>query len=64
MLIGAGISGGRNVTEKEEKDFKIKRPYNKNTAHVECKKKRVLPVIRKANQNLRELARNKMNTYI
>ena len=38
MLIVVAISGGRNMIKKEaEKKSKIYRPYNRNTAHVECK---------------------------
>jgi hypothetical protein len=40
MLIDVAISGDRNVIKKEvEKSLKIQRPYNRNTAHVECKHK-------------------------
>ena len=38
MLIDVAISGDRNVIKKEaEKTLKYLRPYNRNTAHVECK---------------------------
>jgi hypothetical protein len=40
MLIDVAIPGERNVIKKEaEKILKYKRPYNRNTAHVECKNK-------------------------
>ena len=40
MLIDVAISGDRNVTKKRSREgFKIQRPYNRNTAHVECKNK-------------------------
>jgi hypothetical protein len=38
MLVDVAISGDRNVIKKEaEKIINIK-PYNRNSAHVECKK--------------------------
>jgi len=40
MLIGDAILGGTNAIKKEtEKILKYKRPYNRNTALVECKNK-------------------------
>jgi PAB1-binding protein PBP1 len=40
MLIDVAISGDRNVIkERSPEDFKIQRPHNRNTAHVECKSK-------------------------
>jgi len=39
MLINVAIPGDRNVIKKEaEKILKYKGPYNRYTAHVECKK--------------------------
>jgi hypothetical protein len=39
MLIDFVIFGERNVTEWSREDYKIRRPYNRNTAHVECRNK-------------------------
>ena len=40
MLIDVAISGDRNVIKKEaEKILKYKRPYSRNTTHLECKNK-------------------------
>jgi hypothetical protein len=40
MLIDVAISEDRYVIKKEaEKMLKYKEPYNRNTAHVECKNK-------------------------
>ena len=40
MLIDVAISRDRNVIKKEaEMILKYKGPYNRNTAHVECKNK-------------------------
>jgi tRNA(Ser,Leu) C12 N-acetylase TAN1 len=39
MLIDAAISGDRNVIKKEAEKILKKKPYNRNTAHVECKNK-------------------------
>ena len=40
MLIDVAISGDRNVIKKgRREDSEIQRPYNRNTAHVECKSK-------------------------
>jgi hypothetical protein len=36
MLTDTAIPGDRNMIKE---DFKIQRPYNRNTAHVECKSK-------------------------
>ena len=37
MLKDIAISGDRNVVKKRSReDSKISRPYNRNTAHVEC----------------------------
>jgi len=37
MLIDVAISGGRNVIKKETEKILKYRPYNRDTAHVECK---------------------------
>jgi len=38
MLIDVAISGDRNVIKKGSREnYKIYRPYNRNTTHVECK---------------------------
>jgi hypothetical protein len=39
MLIDTAISEDRNVIKERSRDFKIWRPYNRNTPHVECKNK-------------------------
>ena len=40
VLIDVVISGDKNLIKKEaRKYFKICRTYNRNTVHVECKKK-------------------------
>jgi len=39
MLIDVAISGDRNVIKKEAEKILKHRPYNRNTAHVECKNK-------------------------
>ena len=40
MLVDVTVSEDRNVIKKEaEKILKYKRPYDRNTAHVECKNK-------------------------
>jgi len=36
MLIDDEISGDRNVTMQEAENFKVSRPYSRNSAHVEC----------------------------
>jgi len=40
MLIIVAISWKRNVTRKEAKNILKYRPYNRNSAHVECKKQK------------------------
>jgi hypothetical protein len=40
MLIDIAISGDRTIIKQEaERILKYKKPYNRNTAHVECKNK-------------------------
>jgi len=39
MLIDVAISGDRNAIKKENDKIIKYRPYNRNTAHVECKDK-------------------------
>ena len=39
MLINVAVSWKRNVIRKEAKKILKYRPYNRNTAHVECKNK-------------------------
>jgi len=39
LLIDVAISGDRNVIKKEAEKILKYRPYNRDTAHVECKNK-------------------------
>jgi hypothetical protein len=45
MLIDIVISADRSVIKEEAEILTNERPYNRNTAHVERKKKKVMPVI-------------------
>ena len=73
ILIDFAISGDRTVIKKEaERILKYKKPYNRNTAHVECKNKcntsnnrgnwNHLKIIQKIPEQLTGIAQNQGTT--